>query len=292
MLNNQRISEHVYRITGAGCDCYLVAGSVPFLVDCGCCRENIRTYAESLIGRPVDTVLCTHAHIDHTGNAGYFDHVYMTEKTARTAKNPMDEPPENLMLSYEPEWVRDGNRIHIGDRALTIYECDCHAPGNIMILDETDGILFTGDEIDKDQVLLLPGFSERVGQYHSSPAATVSDYRRMLTRFLPLRPQVRYLCTGHNGSPLPFKAIDEMIRLCDDILAGAEGERDCSGSTYPKEMTHFPDSKANYRRYTRKGYSLVYCADDLFVRENNSRYQPATPLHRMCEENCQRGEDA
>lgn len=285
MLNHQKIHKNVYRILGAGCDCYLIGGDTPCLIDCGCCQDDIRAYAEQLAGTAVDTVICTHAHIDHTGNAGYFAHVYMTEKTAATAKNPMDENPENLMLAYEPEFVRDGQVIRVGSLSLQIIECNCHCPGNIMILDARDRILFTGDEIDRDQVLLLPGFSEREGQYHSSPAATVKEYRDMLTRLLPYRPSVQYLCTGHNGSPLPFSAIDDMIGLCDDILSGQEGSRDCSSETYPPDMTHFPYPEANYRRYARNGFSLVYCADDLYDRNKNSRCVPATPLHRMCEEN-------
>ena len=288
MLNFQRIHENMYRITGCGCDCYLIDGSEPCLIDCGCCRENIREYAEQVIGKTVDTVICTHSHIDHTENAGYFSHVYMTEKTAATAKNPMDEPPENLMLQYEPEFVVDGQIIAVGKLELQIIECNCHCPGNIMILDTRDNILFTGDEIDRDQVLLLPGFSERQRQYHSSPAATVNDYREMLIRLLPYRPFVQCLCTGHNGSPLPFSAIDEMIALCDEILSGEEGSLDCSSKTYPPEMTHFPSLESNYRRCTRHGYSLVYCADDLYDRSRNSTNAPATRLHRMCEENLRR----
>lgn len=39
-----------------------------------------------------------------------------------------------------------------------------------MIFDHTERILYAGDELDVDQVLLLPGFAEKAGQFHSEPA--------------------------------------------------------------------------------------------------------------------------
>ncbi|MCD7807241.1 MAG: MBL fold metallo-hydrolase [Lachnospiraceae bacterium] len=258
------------------------------MIDCGCSGENIREYAGRLLEKAVDTVICTHSHIDHTGNAGFFPHVCMTERTAIGAKNPMDEDPGRLRLDYIPQIIAPGP-LQVGDLTLEIILCDCHCPGNIMILDRKDGILFTGDEIDRDQVLLLPGFSERRGQYHSSPAATVGEYRSMLMGLQVFQPVVTNLCTGHNGSPLPFSVIDEMISLCDDVLSGKEASRDCRSDTYSPDMTHFPFYEANYCRYSRNGCSLVYCMDDLHDRRNNSIHIPATPLHGICEENKQKG---
>ena len=304
-MKNTKIDESTVRITGAGCDCYALAEGI--MIDCGCSDPQIRSYAEKLCGGPVPVVLCTHSHIDHTGMCGLFDHVYMTEGTSRSAKNWMDENPEALYLNYRPEYIEDGDVLRFGERELEIIVSGVHARDYILILDRTHRILFTGDEIDRDQVLLLPAFAEQSGQMHALPAATVSDYRAMLLRVWERHREYDYLCTGHNGSPLPGEVIPEMIALCDDILEnGAPGSSDCSGPTYPGTMTHFPCSDANYARYERSlapellrkinaaaapserkqsGLSLVFCKDDLYERDNNSRVEPATPLHRMCADN-------
>ena len=288
MLDNVQINNNIYRILNAGCDVYLIdCKDDAVLIDCGCCKEDIRAYAESLIRRPVPNVITTHSHIDHCGKCGLFDHVYMTETTYRFARNPMDEDPAHLDLDYVPLFVKDYDELKIGNHLFEIILCDIHAPGNIMILDINDRILFTGDEIDADQVLLLPGFAQDGEHPHSCNAATVYEYRNMLQRIKDSY-EDRYdlLCTGHNGSPLLPDSIDKMIALCDEILSGKKGKKDCSSKTYGPWMTHFPYDDAHYLRYDSESFSLVYCEDDLYERKNNSRHIPATPLHEMCTLNC------
>ena len=285
MLESIKISDNTYRIINSGCDVYLLDCDDPLLVDCGCSKENIRKFAESIIGKEVRNVVCTHSHIDHTGSCGLFDKVYMTRKTALNAKNPMDEGKEYLHTDYDPIFIKDGEILVFGNRRLEVILCDCHAPGNVMFLDKENRILFTGDEIDRDQVLLLPGFAIRYGEYHSENAATVLDYKIMLEKVWNRKEEYDILCTGHNGSPLDKSTIQNMIQLCDSILNGEEGIRDCSGSTYNATYTHFPYPDANYRRYSEGGLSLVYCADSLTDRNKNSFFKPATLLHRMCSDN-------
>lgn len=285
MLENIKISENTYRILNAGCDCYLLDSSHPVLIDCGCSKDNIRAYCESIINKKVDAVICTHSHIDHTGSCGLFEHVYMTKETALGAKNPMDEKIAYLHLDYKPILIQDNQTMDFGGRCLKILLCDCHAPGNIMILDKDNKLLFTGDEIDKDQVLLLPGFAVKKYEYHYNNAATVLDYKRMLKKIWSINNDYDLLCTGHNGSPLLKDTISKMIKLCDSILNGNVGTRDCSSTTYNNTYTHFPFPQANYRRYSEDGLSLVYCADSLIDRSKNNLYTPATPLHQMCSDN-------
>ena len=154
-----------------------------------------------------------------------------------------------------------------------------------MILDHTERILFSGDEIDKGQVLLLPGFSEKAGQLHSEPAASVYDYQNLLKKLWERNNEFDWICTGHNGSPLDKGCIEILIELCDEILNGKIGEEDCSSDTYSIKDTHYPLADANYRRYTNRGFALVYCTDSLTDSKCNSLVKPATRLHRMCEEN-------
>lgn len=222
----------------------------------------------------------THSHFDHTGGNGFFKEIYMDKQASKSAKNYMDEDPTFLPMDYEIRELSD--KFDLKGRELEIIKCDVHSPGNIMILDKTHRILFTGDEMDKDQVLLLPGFAEAEGQFHTCPAATVKDYHDMLVKVWCQNNAFDILCTGHNGSPLDKGIILDMIELCQKILSGEKGKTDCSSPTYSVSDTHFPCSNAHYLRYEYKGLALVYCGDDLRVRSNNSRVPLATPLHEIC----------
>ena len=287
MLETIRITNEVYRLINAGCDCYLInCGNEGVMIDCGCTAEDIRQYAQSIIGKPVGSVIITHSHIDHCGKCGLFDQVYMSEVTYRYARNPMDEDPDHLNLSYRPVFISDHDHLKISDHDFEIILCDCHAPGNIMILDHTDRILFTGDEIDKDQVLLLPGFSNDPHQYHSANSAAVAEYRSLLEKIYSRKDEYDILCTGHNGSPLDKNIIASFIDLCTDILNGICGVPDCSSNTYDPSMSHYPYQNAHYLRYTKNELSLVYCFDDLYDRKGNNLISPATPLHVICRNNC------
>lgn len=285
MLLNEKITECVYRILNAGCDVYLIDGKVPYLIDSGCCKENIKEYAETLIHKPVNYVLITHAHIDHSGHAGLFDHIYMTEETALQAKNWMDENPKYLQLDYDYTRIEDGQKIILGESVIEVIHCDIHCGGNVMFLDHTQRILFTGDEIDQDQVLLLPSFATKKGEIHSKSAASVKDYMLMLNKIWEKSNAFDQLCTGHNSSPLKKETILLMIDLCKDILEGKIGSFDLTSKTYTSELTHYPYKNAHYLRYKKHGLSLVYCADDLYDSKNNSTIAPATPLHKICKEN-------
>ena len=285
MFKNKKINKNTYHILNAGCDVYLLDGECPVLVDCGCAKENIQVYVSKLINKDVKNVICTHSHIDHTGSCGLFKNVYMSAKTALSAKNPMDEDTNYLYRQYQPILIEDGEILSFNNIKIEVIMCDCHASGNVMFLDLNNGILFTGDELDKDQVLLLPSFAIKKGEYHSKNAASVYDYKKMLEKIWLREKEYDILCTGHNGSPLNKKIIKDMIQLCDSILSGKKGIRDCSGSTYNISCSHFPYPQANYRRYSEKGLSLVYCADSLFDHSLNSLYAPATPLHKICMDN-------
>lgn len=286
MLSAFKIGNDLYRICNAGCDVYLFDDPItPVMIDCGCSKDNIKEYAEKLIGKTIENVLITHAHIDHCGHAGLFRNVFMTKETFLTARNPMDENLSQLHLEYEPIFIEDKQILKFGSLSFEVILCDTHCNGNVLYLEKSHGILFTGDEIDCDQVLLLPSFAYEKGKYHSKNAASVKQYRDMLMRIWKRNDEYEMLCTGHNGSPLLKKVILDMIELCECILNGDRGKIDCSSPSYCSQDMHFPNNGANYLRFERNHLALVYCADDLYKTENNSRISPATRLHTLCEQN-------
>lgn len=276
------LREGTWQISGSECDCYLLEGEgEALLIDTGSYQEDIRAMARTLTALPVDRAVNTHSHFDHTGGNGFFPRVFATEGIAQSAKNTMGEQVPPGLLDYGFTLVKDGDIIPLAGRPLEVLVLDCHSRENLAVLDRSHRLLFVGDEIDAGQVLLLPGYAERRGQLHGKPAASVEAYRRVLRRLQGLRDSFDWICTGHNGSPLPPCYLDWFDELCGRILSGEEqGDPDCSGPTYPPGVSHYPYPEAGYRRASWKGATLVYCGGRLWDSDPPG-IQPATPLHAI-----------
>ena len=78
-------------------------------------------------------------------------------------------------------------------------------------------IIDPGDEIDSGQVLLLPGYAEKTGQIHSTPAATVECCFGVMEKLKGIAGEFDLLFPGHNGSPLDPVYLDWFSRLCNGI---------------------------------------------------------------------------
>lgn len=283
MFQSRKLNYNTWVISGEGCDCYLLEGTEEaVMIDAGEAKENIRTYAQSLTELPLSKVINTHAHFDHTGGNGYFDTVITTVGVARSAKNTMGASPEDYPLDYGFTYVKDGDVIDIKGRPLTVILLDCHSPEDIALLDTENRMLFSGDEVESGQVLLLPGYAEEPGQIHAKPAATVETCLNAMLRLKAEEPRFDHLYPAHNGTPIAREYLDWYICLCRGIIDGSIiGNTDCSSPSYNASATHFPNPDAHYRRAEHKGATLIYC-DRLIHDEdyvNADQLPPATPLH-------------
>ncbi len=159
---------------------HLVGRDADLVVDFGCGLAPLRPVLP-LSGRPVIAV-ATHAHVDHVGGFHEFDD---RRGPAAEASHfaAMDEPgtlqstlrniPDALHRLPTPgfdlaRWsltpaplttaLRDGDVIDLGDRRFTVLSLPGHSPGSMGLMDETDGLFFTGDAIYDDTLVDdLPG---------------------------------------------------------------------------------------------------------------------------------------
>jgi len=151
------------------------------VIDAGLGVVPLRQAVPSMFDRD-PLVLLTHAHLDHVGGAHEF-----TERGAHTADadvlargvpaslhgpelaqllgaDDVGSPFPDLMikelpyLEYDPQayqiqpvtvtrQLQDGNRIDLGSRTLTVLHLPGHTPGSIALLEETSGVLYSGDVI-------------------------------------------------------------------------------------------------------------------------------------------------
>ena len=147
---------------------YLILGEERALLwDSGMGISDIRKSVERLTDLPV-TVLNSHDHFDHTGGNYLFDNVMCYNipsavKTLTEGQSHQDllEYMNPALIINRPEdfdaehfyrigkaptaTVEDGQVIDLGGRKLEVLYTPGHSADSIMLIDEANGILFTGD---------------------------------------------------------------------------------------------------------------------------------------------------
>jgi len=147
---------------------YLILGEESALLwDTGMGISNIRECVEQLTDLPI-TVLNSHVHFDHTGGDYLFENVmcYNIPSAIRILTEGMThlDLEENmnpkLIVNLPPDFdkenfsrvgkvptatVEDGQMIDLGGRMLEVLYTPGHSESCIMLIDEANSILFTGD---------------------------------------------------------------------------------------------------------------------------------------------------
>lgn len=212
---------------------YLIPGEESVLMwDTGMGIANIRECVEQLTELPV-TVLNSHDHFDHTGGNYLFDrvmcynidsairtltegksHEYLMEYVSR--ENLVNGPDDFSLESFArigkapTATVEDGQIIDLGGRKLEVMYTPGHSASSIMLIDEADGILFTGDT-------WYPG-----PLYAFLEDSSLPDYVRSMRRAEQVirDRNIQWLFCSHNqilpGTELFFETAD----FLEDVLAG------------------------------------------------------------------------
>ena len=153
MYKSEKINECTYKILDSYDEAmYLIIGSQKaLLIDAGMEKDNLYDYISSMIAKPVILAL-SHGHIDHIGQSGSFENVYM---------NILDR---DIYLSHMHMNVghfnsdglnfKDIDEIHdmpdffdLGDRKIDVLSLGGHTPGSVIFVDQSQKMIFTGDAI-------------------------------------------------------------------------------------------------------------------------------------------------
>ncbi|OWJ66656.1 MBL fold metallo-hydrolase [Inquilinus limosus] len=187
-----------------------VAGrDADLVVDAGMGLRPLRPTLGLAGGKPALAV-ATHIHVDHVGSLHEFEHrighraeaegfAGMDDRDTlaplfRTLADAVARPPSDTWNADEyrvppaplTRIVEEGDTIDLGDRRLTVLHLPGHSPGSIGLLDERDGLLFSGDALYTGRLVDdLPG-SDRAA------------YRRTMARLLEL--DIRAVHGGHGDS--------------------------------------------------------------------------------------------
>ena len=227
----EAITPTVYAIdTDEDESMYLVIGKEKALmIDTGSNKTPLMPIIQGLYPGPVELAL-THAHFDHMYHSDAFSKVYLHQddinawkkilglivfvSSAASGKKPKHYP----VKTYTP--LREGDVLSLGDRDLKVILAPGHTPGSILLADEKEKLLFTGDAIGSGNYcwMWMPG------------CLTLTEYRKTLAHLKEvLAPYRDYIMLGGHrrqgmeeenpdSHPLTMQVIEDMDTLTERIL--------------------------------------------------------------------------
>lgn len=243
----KKISDGVYEISEFGAvSMYLIEGQEKaLLVDTGVGVGNLREFVQTLTDKLLE-VFITHNHRDHIGNAGLFDHIYISDVDRQIGPLIYPVPVRmqfaNNMARMMPEqrlWteadlpsftqediptvtpMQDGDFIDLGGRKLQGFLCPGHSPGSMVLIDDQEGLMFCGDICNFNVGL---GVRSIPNVIHASMEDTLEAMRRIWAVDFDhnrihnghAHPQLRPL-----GTAIPKEVYVQLMELMEQILAGA-----------------------------------------------------------------------
>jgi glyoxylase-like metal-dependent hydrolase (beta-lactamase superfamily II) len=185
----------------------IVGGNRALLFDTGMGIGNIQAVVAGLTKLPV-SVLNSHTHNDHVGDNWRFSDIYgmdtdFTRASARGSKEDAqaelapDEICGALPTAFDARayatrpfhimhWLHDGDEIDLGGRILKVIGTPGHTPDAIAVLDEKNGLLFTGDSFYAGPIYLY------------RPETDLDAYEASMKKLAALAPRLSLLLPSHN----------------------------------------------------------------------------------------------
>lgn len=210
----------------------LVGKEKALLIDTGYGEGNFRQMVVSITDKPV-MVVDTHGHFDHTGGNAWWEEVWMAEGSAASARTPFSQEQQDWFdakphKDYKINILKDGDVIDLGGRLVEVIAIPAHHEGSIALLDKTDRLLFTGDEMESGQVLLF------VRDGNLPLEQVVAAHKANMERLRARRSEYDFICPAHNGTMLqPDIYLNDFIALDQSILDGtAAVQPDTAGFGY------------------------------------------------------------
>lgn len=144
-----RINDDIIQLYDCYYDCiYIIKGTKKALViDLGMDHSRIKPIIEYLVDTPYE-IICTHGHFDHVGRSGEFHSISMSLLDKDVYLDNESIVCDEYLSFIDFSKINDIKSFyHIGDRIIHVIACPGHTPGSILLLDEKNKMIFTGDAI-------------------------------------------------------------------------------------------------------------------------------------------------
>jgi len=210
---------------------YLIEGEQEALLfDSGMGIGNMKALVESLTEKPV-TLVCSHSHFDHVGGAWQFDQAHLLnvpecvrllEEGYRLPRDDENRSSEAFSLQgeawFDPQSlsvkpckvipIEDGAAFALGNRQLRILATPGHSKDGIMLADDENKLLFTGDTV-------YPGplYAFLIGE------SSVDTYRKTMDQLAERYKDYTLLCS-HNAPQMTGDALGEIAEAFRAISEG------------------------------------------------------------------------
>ncbi len=210
---------------------YLIEGSDrALLFDTGNGIADIAAVARQLTSKPI-AVLNSHTHYDHVGGNHAFDQIYGMN-TAFTRVRQGGHPNKDIAIEVSPEalcrglpagvsvsnhvgrpfavthFIEDGHALDLGGRTLEVLHIPGHTPDAIALLDEENGLLWTGDTFYEGPIWLY------------APETDFDAYAESLRKLVPYVPRLAALLPAHNTPWVRPERLLEAQAGFEAVLAG------------------------------------------------------------------------
>jgi glyoxylase-like metal-dependent hydrolase (beta-lactamase superfamily II) len=209
---------------------YLVLGSDrALLFDTGMGISNIQAVVAGLTRLPV-SVVNSHTHNDHVGDNWRFSDVYgmdtaFTRANAHGSKDDAqaelapDEICGALPAGFDAKayttkpfhithWLHDGDKIDLGGRTLKVIGTPGHTPDAIALLDEKNGLLFTGDSFYLGPIYLY------------RPETDLDAYVASMEKLAALAPRLQLLLPSHNTPVADPSYLPKVVSAMQQVRRG------------------------------------------------------------------------
>lgn len=216
----------------------------------------------------------SHFHFDHIGSNYEFQpvHIFGNQFAQDVAENGLPKealgaqldpqmfqfgyprgfnPDEFYIPSYCTETVSDGQSFDLGDRMLEVIHTPGHSEDSVMLYDEKNRILFTGDTFYLGALYAhfdCPEFGK----------GNLKQYLETLKRLCGRIPENVKLYCSHNEFIAPRSKLQEAADAMKTILEG----HGCSSDQVALGHTYLEGGKP-IAEYPCDGFSIVYRTDRL-----------------------------
>lgn len=256
-FSSWKLDDHTWAITFCGGSqyLYLIEGEdKALLIDTGFGFGTLRAYVESLTDKPI-VVANTHTHHDHAGGNGWWDSILMHKNGKLDLRGINDGPFDVSTLphpDYAHVYIGESDIIDLGGIEIEVFEAGAHSVSGLLFFERAMGRLFSGDELESAQVMLISYFDDE-----HTLLQRATRHAEIMRRLLDMGDELKQICPAHNGAPISKEYIGEYLELDELILAGKHIICDCLGHFYV-EMR--PDAES-LRRTRHKKASFIYRAE-------------------------------
>lgn len=281
-FTHEQLSPRLVRIRDASFTAvYLVLGDEKVaLLDTGVGIGSLRAYIAAITPRPVDLVILTHGHLDHANGAAEFADVpvylnpldrdlmrqhadparrleYAANSWGFTGQPAPAFAEADLVPPFDPAAtlpLADGQRFDLGGITVEAVHTPGHTQGMTMLLLPEERTMLFGDGCGVGVLLV------------EACCSTVQEYRRSLEHVKAYEPRYDRIIRNHGTCESPKELLDNVIAVCDDILAGTDDRIPAKApiaSTAPvyQAKATLPGTQT---RVDGKEGNILYAADKVF----------------------------